>query len=383
MPLQSAILSGNTRLDQAASTGPSIKAGASDDVDAIRRIQKGLAALGYALPRSFPDGPAGNPDGIYGDETMRAVTEFQRRVFPGSFREWDGRAGPNTLSKMDGMLPKSGGATPPTAPAIAFICGPDVTDQIVKVWTQMQTDFRALPRLMKIKACNTILIPIKGGDDSDKTGFPTDLEQLKQKLRQYADIDGWDTIPLFQGASEWLRTPPVFTPDKVQVITPSGVRAMTGGPCATPSSTDYSNTDPFADGHEDEETCSDTVQVAGTCWLNGTVNYGMFGVMVRLCSDFAKTDVIVKRIPVAQKLYSLDWATNLIKLYKRFGQHPEQANDPIAWTQATFNGGPRAVPSGPGNRPKCKCSCGCKATDDVTDWDYIWQPFKGGGRPSR
>ncbi len=145
MPLQSAILSGNTRLDQAASTGPSIKAGVPDDVDAIRRIQKALAALGYSLPRSFPDGPTGEPDGKYGDETARAVTEFQRKVFPGSFMEWDGRAGPKTLSKMDGMLPKSGGVTPPVAPSIPFICGPDVTDQIAKVWTQMQTDFSPSP----------------------------------------------------------------------------------------------------------------------------------------------------------------------------------------------------------------------------------------------
>lgn len=383
MPLQSAILFGNVRLEQAASTGPSVKAGFPDDSDAVRRIQKALVALGLSLPRSFPNGPGAEPDGIYGNETAQAVTNFQRRVFPGLSSEWDGRAGPKTLSKMDGMLPKGSGPTPPPAATIPFVCGPDVTDQIAKVWTQIQTDFRALPRLIKIRACNTIMIPIKRPDDPDNSGFPTNLEELKAKLRNFADIDGWDTIPLFQGASEWLRTPPVFTPQTIQAVGNLGVKAMTGGPCATPSSSDYNNTDPFSDGHEDPETCSDTVQVAGQCWLNGTVNYGTLGIMVRLCSDFAKTDPVVKQVRQVQKIYSLEWATMLIRLYKVFGQHPEGAILPIAWTEATFNGGPRGVPSVPGNRPKCKCSCGCRATDDIADWDYIWKPFKSGGRPTR
>jgi len=107
MPLQSAILSGNTRLDQAASTGPSIKVGLPDDLDAVRRIQKALVALGYSLPRSFPDGPTGEPDGIYGDETARAVTDFQRKAFPGSLMEWDGRAAPIRFPRWMGCFPKA------------------------------------------------------------------------------------------------------------------------------------------------------------------------------------------------------------------------------------------------------------------------------------
>ncbi len=229
---------------------------------------------------------------------MRAVTDFQRKVFPGSPAEWDGRAGPKTLSKMDGMLPKSGSPAPvaPSPPVPApFICGPDVTEQIAQIWTQIQNDFRPLTRLQKIRACNTIFIPIQRPDDPDNSGIPSNLDELKHKLQLYADINGWDTIPLFQGASDWLRTPPVFDP-------------KTNGPCASPSSSDHNNTDPFADGHEDPDTCSDTVQVAGQCWLNGTVNYGTFGVMARLCSDFAKTDSILSSTS-AKKLYSLEWAT--------------------------------------------------------------------------
>lgn len=370
MALQSAILSGNARLEKAASTGPSVKAGPPDDPDAIRRIQKALVALGFSLPRSFPKGPGGEPDGIYGSETATAVSGFQKRVFPGMPSEWDGRAGPKTLGKMDALLPKGGGPAPgPPAPTVdSFICGPDVTDQVVKIWSQIQRDFAVLPRMQKIKACNTIFIPIKRPDSPDNTGIPTDLESLKQKLQLYADVDGWDTLPLYQGNSEWLRTPPVFDP-------------KTNGPCATPPGTPTNPTDPFDDGWEDPDTCSDTVQVAGKCWLNGTVNYGTFGIMVRLCRDFAATDTILRFLPAAKTLYSLEWATMLIRAYKRFGQHPEDAILPIAWTEATYYRGPAGTPTAAGNRPKCKCKCGCKG--DVTTWDYIWEPIKPRDKPNR
>ena len=63
-----------------------------------------------------------------------------------------------------------------------------------------------------------------------------------------ADIDGWDVLPLFQGESDWLRNPPVYDP-------------LLKGPCATPTSSDPTNPDPFAAGHEDDKTCSNTVAV--------------------------------------------------------------------------------------------------------------------------
>jgi hypothetical protein len=311
-------------------------------------------------------GPSAEPDGIYGGETAGAVLKFQQKTFPTAPKDWDGRAGTKTLNAMDALLPK--GAPSPTPPPLPppekeFICGPDVTNLIATTWTQIQTDFKALGRLDKIKACNRILIPVKRPDAP--LTIPTDLEKLKHLVQQFADVDGWDTIPLYQGESEWLRTLPVFDP-------------ATNRPCATPSSSDYGNADPFADGHEDPNTCSDTVQVAGECWLNGTVNYGTFGIMVRLCSDFAKTDPILNRTSAPQ-LYSLSWATMLIRAYKRFGANPEGAQLPIAWTTATFNGGPRATPGVSGNRPKCKCKCGCKGDPPTTTWTYVWEPFKPRG----
>ena len=157
--------------------------------------------------------------------------------------------------------------------------------------------------------------------------------------------------------------------------------AATNGPCATPSST-KPTAEPFDDAHEDPNTCSNTVAVAGQCWLNGTVNYGTLGVMVRLCSDFALTDI--RLAPVRGRItaiYNLEWAKMLVRAYKTFGQHPEAAALPILWTETTFHAGPRGVPKGGGNRPRCQCSCKCSA--DVARWDYIWEPFKSGDPEQR
>jgi len=103
--LQSEILAGNTRLDEAASGGTSVKkAPPADDPDAVARIQKALAALGFSLPISFPSGPTSEPDGKFGNETYQAVLSFQRREFPQEPSQWDGRCGKNTLGRMDELL---------------------------------------------------------------------------------------------------------------------------------------------------------------------------------------------------------------------------------------------------------------------------------------
>jgi peptidoglycan hydrolase-like protein with peptidoglycan-binding domain len=107
MALRSAILAGNTRLESAASGGPSIKqAPPEDDADAVRRIQKALVALGFSMPLSFPSGLASEPDGKFGTETYHAVLAFQKREFPQDPNQWDGRVGKNTLGRMDQILPR-------------------------------------------------------------------------------------------------------------------------------------------------------------------------------------------------------------------------------------------------------------------------------------
>jgi hypothetical protein len=109
MPLESALLKGNARLEAVAAGGPSIKAAPpADDDEAVIRIQLALVRLGFALPKSFPDGPNEDPDGKFGPETTAAVIAFQKQKFPGTPSEWDGRVGPKTLAKLDEALGKEG-----------------------------------------------------------------------------------------------------------------------------------------------------------------------------------------------------------------------------------------------------------------------------------
>ncbi|MDE3175796.1 MAG: peptidoglycan-binding protein [Pseudomonadota bacterium] len=100
--LRSRILSGNPRLENAAVGGPSIKRRPpDDDFDAVQRIQRALREIGYPMSLSFKSGDA---DGKYGDETVRAVQDFQRHAFPGQPGQWDGRVGRHTLAQMDAAL---------------------------------------------------------------------------------------------------------------------------------------------------------------------------------------------------------------------------------------------------------------------------------------
>src|SRR5262249_9678388 len=96
---------------QAAVGPPPIKAAPpADDVEAVRRIQRALVALGHPLPKSFPNGPDKEPDGKYGEEVFQAVLAFQQRVFT-KRSDLDRRSGTNTLTSMDALL--VGLAAPP------------------------------------------------------------------------------------------------------------------------------------------------------------------------------------------------------------------------------------------------------------------------------
>jgi hypothetical protein len=107
--LKSNILSGSARLESAASGGPPVRMEPPlDEPDAVKRIQKGLVALGFPMPLSFPNGPSGEPDGIFGNETYQTVVALQRREFPKEPGQWDGRVGQFTLGRMDELLGGSG-----------------------------------------------------------------------------------------------------------------------------------------------------------------------------------------------------------------------------------------------------------------------------------
>lgn len=240
-----------------------------------------------------------------------------------------------------GGAPTPGGATAGTPPT--GVCGPDVTAQVTEIWGRIQADFRSWTPAQRLDACTTILIPVQM-PHYEPGQNPADF------VRTAADINGWDVLPLFQGMSAWLRRPPIYDP-------------TINGPCATPTSLDP-GAPAFDDAHESPLTCSDTVQVSGQCWLNGTVNYGTYGIMVRLCHD---------EFPV-RFAFALQMATRLIQAYKALGAHPEDADLPIAWVNATYHGGPTGRPTAPGNRPNCRCACASRG--DVVSWDYVWTPAK-------
>jgi hypothetical protein len=374
MALKSQLFRGDPKLEAAAVSDPAhILQGAAGPH--VGKIQFALIEL---------DGATITKDSAYGPATAAAVRAFkQKRQILNFQGKIDDIVGKKTIAALDGeMLAKEAGSGRGglrlgfKVVDQAFICGPDVTKKIEETWTTIQRDFRRLTFIQKFASCTHLLLPI---NLPGKTllgllpkDIPTDLDKLKQLARQFADTNGWDTLPLFQGSSKWLRTPPIFDPN-------------TNGPCATPSSKVPPTAGPaddnksFDPAHEADDTCSNTVQAAGQCWLNGTVNYGTFGVMVRLCSDFANTDFRFGLLPKINRdtliaIFSLDWAKMLIRSFKHFGPAPEDPALPIAWTEATFRGGPKGVPNNPGNRPKCKSSCGGKA--DIVDWDYVWETHK-------
>ncbi len=253
-------------------------------------------------------------------------------------------------------------------------CGPDVTSQVTSIWQRIQSDFASWTAEEKLDGCLNIMIPLKQPKDLPKFLLKVKTGNLVDAAQMCADINGWDVLPLFQNASGWLHK------------MPAGCEK-----CGTPAPSDGKcDTDP----HEAEDSCSHTVQVSGKCWLNGTVNYGTYGIMVRLCSDMIKTpsaDVdaaILKKLPFPanqipgavgvarlglQQVFSLAWAETLIRQYKKHGPHPESdVESPISWVQATFAGGPTGRSSRPGNRPKCECACKC--TGGHIKWDYVWEP---------
>jgi peptidoglycan hydrolase-like protein with peptidoglycan-binding domain len=85
----------NARL-QAAFDNNKAMGFAEADHDAVRLVQQGLVADGFPLPRSTK--PSGELDGVYGTETVAAVTAFARKhTLPAK----DGKAGRQVLKRLD------------------------------------------------------------------------------------------------------------------------------------------------------------------------------------------------------------------------------------------------------------------------------------------
>ena len=120
MALKSEVLRGNRRLEQAAAGPPSIKPlPAIEDPDAITRIQYALIELGF-LPKDFGSSPLESL-GIFGPGTEAAVKEFQKKAFPQSPSEWDGKVGRGTLTQLDARLQRSGPQPPRSGISVSAV----------------------------------------------------------------------------------------------------------------------------------------------------------------------------------------------------------------------------------------------------------------------
>ena len=121
MALKSPLLQGNARLQQASERPPSIAPlpALEPDTQAVQKIQQALVQLRF-LPASFGSVAAGGLGaveqfGIFGPVTRDALVQFQKTAFPGVSGAWDGKAGIQTLAKLDAALMRP---TPQPTPAI-------------------------------------------------------------------------------------------------------------------------------------------------------------------------------------------------------------------------------------------------------------------------
>ena len=94
MALTSKQLAGSPILQRAANNAPPIGYGAANE--GVAAMQRGLIDAGYPMPQSTHNGSR-PPDGIYGQETGKAVKQFQRdhNLKP------DGIAGPTTFMQLN------------------------------------------------------------------------------------------------------------------------------------------------------------------------------------------------------------------------------------------------------------------------------------------
>jgi peptidoglycan hydrolase-like protein with peptidoglycan-binding domain len=147
VPLQSPILLAVPTLARILDGAPSLKPG-STDTGAVRALQQALRALGYSLPRSFPNGYDKEPDGKYGDETYQAVLAFQKAMFPREPLQWDGRLGRNTIGRLDKALigdgpgPKPSPTPPKTYKDDSIPTGPDYDPIPPDIMELLQRSYR-------------------------------------------------------------------------------------------------------------------------------------------------------------------------------------------------------------------------------------------------
>jgi len=94
--LKSPRLANDPRLQAAFDNNPLMTKG--ERGDAVKLLQRALMDHGFEMPLSTKDTPDGEPDGIFGNETWKAVHDFQVRHH---LKHQDGIVGRETLRELD------------------------------------------------------------------------------------------------------------------------------------------------------------------------------------------------------------------------------------------------------------------------------------------
>ena len=97
MALQCARFSSEPDIVRASTNSPPLRRGSHGD--GVRTVQLALIDLGFALPISTKNG-ASLPDGVFGAETQKSVTAFQRANGLAA----DGVVGAHTVAQLDKVI---------------------------------------------------------------------------------------------------------------------------------------------------------------------------------------------------------------------------------------------------------------------------------------
>jgi RHS repeat-associated protein len=123
--------------------------------------------------------------------------------------------------------------------------------------------------------------------------------------------------------------------------------------CATPSAT-----------------CGNTLAINSTCWYAGSINYVVFGVMMRICNDW-----VMRSLTYGWNDFSISTLRDLVWLYKgRPGRTSPNYEQSLAWAESGYSYYSAAVnPSTVApDRPHCNNSCGSWKTGSMS---VHWLPL--------
>jgi hypothetical protein len=120
-------------------------------------------------------------------------------------------------------------------------------------------------------------------------------------------------------------------------------------------------------------TCGDAVRVGNECHHAGSVNYVVFGAMMRLCHDDRA---------LGKSWFSEEAMNLLIVLHKTNLWTKQEAGNldaSIAWAKAGYRGWPNNGRVPPGDRAHCKATCGkpYKGPGLTVRWSYKRIRFPG------